>query len=95
MAFSLTYYKIDSYSLGLLAHHFVHFVLQSSQGYLENDLGKLKVEVTAELCGKINTTAEILTLLERLCRSMDVGNTVFCAVEQPFYRTCFCSAWVG
>ncbi len=53
----------------------------ASQGYLENDLGKPKVEATAELCRRINGTAEILPLAERFRRSMDLGNTVFCAVD--------------
>ncbi len=52
-----------------------------SQGYLENDLGKPKVEATAELCHQINSTAEILPLAEHFHRSMDVGNIVFCAVD--------------
>lgn len=53
----------------------------ASQGYLENDLGKPKVEATAELCRQINSTAEIIPLAERFRRSMDVGNVVFCAVD--------------
>lgn len=53
----------------------------ASQGYLENDLGKPKVEATAELCRRINSNAEILPLAERFRRSTDVGNIVFCAVD--------------
>jgi len=53
----------------------------ASQGYLEDDLGKPKVEATAELCRQINITAEVLPLVERFRRSMDVGNVVFCAVD--------------
>ena len=32
----------------------------ASQGYLEDDLGKLKVEATADLCMKISSSLEIL-----------------------------------
>jgi hypothetical protein len=53
----------------------------ASQGYLENDLGKPKVEATAELCHQINSTAKILMFPERFHRSMDVGDMVFCAVD--------------
>ena len=53
----------------------------ASQGYLESDLGKPKVEATAELCRQINSTAKILSLAEHFHRSMDVGNMVFCAVD--------------
>lgn len=53
----------------------------ASQGYLESDLGKPKVEATAELCQRINSTAGIMPVPERFRRSMDVGNLVFCAVD--------------
>jgi sulfur carrier protein ThiS adenylyltransferase len=53
----------------------------ASQGYLENDLDKPKVEATAELCHQINSTAEVIPVSERFRRSIDVGNTIFCAVD--------------
>lgn len=53
----------------------------ASQGYLEEDLGKLKVEATAELCRKINSGCEIQVLTKRFRRSMEIGNTVFCCVD--------------
>ena len=53
----------------------------ASQGYLEEDLGELKVEATAELCGKINSSAEIQVLPRRFRRSVEVGNVVFCCVD--------------
>ena len=53
----------------------------ASQGYLESDSGKLKVEATVELCRRMNSTAEILPLAERFRRSTGVGNMVFCAVD--------------
>jgi len=54
----------------------------ASQGYLEEDLGKLKVEATAELCRRINNSAEIEVRPKRFRRSMEVGNTVFCCVDK-------------
>ena len=54
----------------------------ASQGYLEEDLGKLKVEATAELCRRINSGLEVRVVPERFRRSMDVGNTVLCCVDR-------------
>jgi molybdopterin-synthase adenylyltransferase len=54
----------------------------ASQGYLEADLGKLKVEATAQMCQRINSSLEIITVAERFRRSMDIGNTVFTCVDK-------------
>ena len=54
----------------------------ASQGYLEEDLSKPKVEATAELCGRINSRLQIQQVNDRFRRSMDIGNTVFCAVDR-------------
>ncbi len=53
----------------------------ASQGYLEGDMGKLKVDATSELCWRINATVQIHVAPERFRRSMEVGNVVFCAVD--------------
>ena len=53
----------------------------ASQGYLEEDLGKPKVQATAELCRRINSDVEIHQVPERFRRSREVGNVVFCAVD--------------
>ena len=53
----------------------------ASQGYLENDLGRRKVEATAGLCRRINASAEIVPVPDRFHRSMDAGNAVFSAVD--------------
>ena len=58
----------------------------ASQGYLENDLGKLKVEATTLLCKQINTTVEIHWEKQPFRRSMETGNIVFCAVDQIHTR---------
>jgi len=54
----------------------------ASQGYLESDLGKPKVDATAELCRKINSNLELEVIPERFRRSMDVGNIVFCCADK-------------
>ena len=54
----------------------------ASQGYLEEDLGKLKVEATAELCKRVNSRSDIHVVSERFRRSMEVGNTIFCCVDK-------------
>ncbi len=53
----------------------------ASQGYLEDDLDKFKVDATTDLCRKINSGLEIHVVSERFRRSTDVGNVVFCAVD--------------
>ena len=54
----------------------------ASQGYLEEDLGKLKVEATAALCQRINSGIEIVPVTERFRRSMEIGNAVFDCVDK-------------
>ncbi len=54
----------------------------ASQGYLEDDLNKLKVNVTSDLCWQINSNMEIQAVPERFRRSMKVGNVVFCCVDR-------------
>jgi sulfur carrier protein ThiS adenylyltransferase len=54
----------------------------ASQGYLEEDLGKLKVEATAMQCKRIYSGIEIVSVPERFRRSMEIGNAVFCCVDK-------------
>jgi sulfur carrier protein ThiS adenylyltransferase len=54
----------------------------ASQGYLEEDLGKLKVEATAAQCRRINSGIEIVPVPERFRRSMEIGTAVFCCVDK-------------
>ena len=44
-------------------------------------MGKLKVNATLDLCWRINAATQIQAVPERFRRSMDLGNTVFCAVD--------------
>jgi sulfur carrier protein ThiS adenylyltransferase len=54
----------------------------ASQGYLEGDMGELKVDATSDLCWRINANSQIHAVPERFRRSMEIGNTVFCCVDR-------------
>jgi len=54
----------------------------ASQGYLEEDFGKLKVDATADLCRKINSNFELEAIPERFRRSIDIGNIAFCCADK-------------
>ena len=53
----------------------------TSQGYLEEDLDKLKVDTTVQLCQRINSSLEVHIVPERFRRSMETGDIVFCCVD--------------
>ena len=53
----------------------------ASQGYLEADLGRCKVDATADLCQQINSTLEVQALPNKFRCSTEIGNTLFCAVD--------------
>ena len=53
----------------------------ASQGYFEDDLKRLKVHATADICHQINPRLELYTIEERFKRSALVGNCVFCCVD--------------
>jgi molybdopterin-synthase adenylyltransferase len=54
----------------------------ASQGYLEEDLGRPKVEATGALCRRISQGLELHQEDERFRRSVEVGTAVFCAVDK-------------
>jgi len=54
----------------------------ASQGYLEEDLSRMKVEATADLCQRVSCNLEIIAVVDRFKRSMEVGNAVFVCVDQ-------------
>lgn len=53
----------------------------ASQGYMESDLDKPKVDATAELCQQINCHIEINSLPQRFRKSVKIGNMIFCCVD--------------
>ena len=54
----------------------------ASQGYLEEDLGRPKVEATGDLCHRISHGLELHQENERFRRSMEIGTAIFCAVDK-------------
>jgi len=58
----------------------------AAQGYLESDLGKLKVYATAEMCNQINSDLQLMILPERFRRSQETGNVLFCCVDSIMTR---------
>ncbi len=54
----------------------------ASQGYLQDDLGRAKVQATGEMCHQINHGLEVHEVNERFKRSMEIGNVLFCAVDK-------------
>jgi sulfur carrier protein ThiS adenylyltransferase len=74
-------------AMGITCLHLVDFDIVeesnlASQGYLEEDLGRMKVEATADLCRKINCNLEVQAVVDRFKRSMEVGNVVFVCVDR-------------
>lgn len=54
----------------------------AAQGYLEADLGRMKVEATAMVCRQINSAVEIEVEPERFRRSKThVSDVLFCCVD--------------
>jgi len=53
----------------------------ASQGYLERDLGRLKVDATADLCRQVSRALQLQTVPDRFRRCMEIGNTLFCCVD--------------
>jgi len=53
----------------------------AAQGFLENDLGKTKVEAVTAMCKAINSEIEIIEVPERFKRNVFVGNVLFCCVD--------------
>ena len=58
----------------------------ASQGYLEADLGRSKVEATAEMCCRINEQLAVQLVGERFKRSHELGTAVFCCVDSMDIR---------
>ncbi len=54
----------------------------ASQGYLQDDLGKPKIDATADLCRQINGDLKVQKINERFRRSMEIGDSLFCAVDK-------------
>ena len=67
--------------LQLIDHDIVETSNLASQGYREKDLGRLKVEATAEQCRLINSGLDIEAVAGRFRRSRNTGEAIFCCVD--------------
>ena len=67
--------------LQLIDHDVVETSNLASQGYREKDLGRLKVEATAEQCKLINSGLDIEAVAGRFRRSRNTGEAIFCCVD--------------
>lgn len=54
----------------------------ASQGYLQDDLGKSKVEANSELCRQINHDLEVHEINDRFRRSIEIGDVLFVCVDK-------------
>ena len=59
----------------------------AAQGFLEADLGRLKVEAVADMCGRINSEITIESQPQRFRRSMTIGDVLFCCVDSISARS--------
>jgi sulfur carrier protein ThiS adenylyltransferase len=66
----------------LIDFDLVEEVNLACQGYAEDDLGKPKVEATAEMCRRLNSQIDIQVIPERFRRSQEIGGTAFLCVDR-------------
>ena len=69
-------------SMTLIDFDTVEPVNLACQGYFEDDLGRPKVQATADLVQQLNHQLEVITLNERFRRSTQIGNILFCCVDK-------------
>jgi len=67
--------------LQLIDFDTVEAVNLAPQGFLENDIGRPKVQATADLCQQIHHQLETIEVNDRFRRSMAIGGCVFCCVD--------------
>ena len=67
--------------LQLIDHDVVEVVNLAPQGFLEDDLGRPKVQATADLCQQINHHLEVHEVRARFRRSETIGNVLFNCVD--------------
>lgn len=54
----------------------------ASQGYLQDDLDRPKVQATGDLCHQTNHGLEVHEVTDRFRRSMEIGNVIFTCVDK-------------
>jgi len=73
--------------LQLVDHDSVEISNLASQGYLQKDLSRPKVDATGDLCRQINHALQLYVSFERFKRSVDISNVVFVCVDSIQTRT--------
>jgi len=58
----------------------------ASQGYMQKDLKRPKVDATAKFCRQVNHDLQVEVVLDKFKRSTSVGNCVFCCVDSIVAR---------
>jgi molybdopterin-synthase adenylyltransferase len=69
-------------SMTLIDFDTVESVNLACQGYFEDDLGRPKVQATADLVQQLNHQIEVQAFNERFRRSTQIGNILFCCVDK-------------
>jgi len=69
-------------SLQLIDFDTVEAANLAPQGYLQDDLGRPKVQATADLCQQINHQLEVHEVNDRYRRSTRVGDCIFASVDR-------------
>lgn len=67
--------------LTLIDHDTVESVNLGAQGYLDDDLGRPKVEATADLVNQLNGDVAVHSIHRRFLKSEDTPARVFCCVD--------------
>ena len=67
--------------LQLIDHDVVEIVNLAPQGFLQNDLGRNKVEAVGDSCHQINHMLEVHEHAERFRKSTELGNVLFLCVD--------------
>ena len=53
----------------------------TTQGYLVDDVGRAKVNATADLCQQIEPMLDVEEIKDRFRPTMEIGMAVFCCVD--------------
>jgi len=67
--------------LTLIDHDAVETVNLGAQGYLDDDVGRPKVEATADLINQCNRDVAVYSLHRRFLKSEDFAERIFCCVD--------------
>ena len=78
--------KLDAPTLQLADHDLVDESNLASQGYREEDLGRYKVDATADLCWAPRHDLQVEVVPGRFRRTLPIGDVIFSAVDSLGFR---------